>query len=277
MEKKMLDGIKGKVAIVTGAGRGIGQGVALRLAQEGAKLVINDRDQEPLDETIKRIQKDGGEVVGIAESVTADDIGEKLAQKALDTFGDIHIVVPAAGFLWDGMIHRMTNEQFETIINVHLGGTFKVVRDSFKIMREKAREEKENGTTVPARRIVTISSLSGFGNLGQANYSAAKAGIAGLTRTVAIEGAMFNVLANSLAFGLIDTRMTRPIESQNEYVDGAVQGIPETARQKALEEIPLHRAGSIEEAVGPIVFFCSDLSTYTTGALLEVNGGVHIT
>tara|TARA_B100000686_G_scaffold35133_2_gene36654 strand:- start:3189 stop:4022 length:834 start_codon:yes stop_codon:yes gene_type:complete len=277
MEKKMLDGIKGKVAIVTGAGRGIGQGVALRLAQEGAKLVINDRDQEPLDETIKRIQKDGGEVVGIAESVTADDIGEKLAQKALDTFGDIHIVVPAAGFLWDGMIHRMTNEQFETIINVHLGGTFKVVRDSFKIMREKAREEKENGTTVPARRIVTISSLSGFGNLGQANYSAAKAGIAGLTRTVAIEGAMFNVLANSLAFGLIDTRMTRPIESQNEYVDGAVQGIPETARQKALEEIPLHRAGSIEEAVGPIIFFCSDLSTYTTGALLEVNGGVHIT
>ena len=273
----MLDGIKGKVAIVTGAGRGIGQGVALRLAQEGAKLVINDRDQEPLAETIKRIQKDGGEVVGIAESVTADDIGEKLAQKALDTFGDIHIVVPAAGFLWDGMIHRMTNEQFETIINVHLGGTFKVVRDSFKIMREKAREEKENGTTVPARRIVTISSLSGFGNLGQANYSAAKAGIAGLTRTVAIEGAMFNVLANSLAFGLIDTRMTRPIESQNEYVDGAVQGIPETARQKALEEIPLHRAGSIEEAVGPIVFFCSDLSTYTTGALLEVNGGVHIT
>jgi 3-oxoacyl-[acyl-carrier protein] reductase len=277
MEKKMLDGIKGKVAVVTGAGRGIGQGVALRLAQEGAKLVINDRDQEPLDETIKRIQKDGGEVVGIAESVTADDIGEKLAQKALDTFGDIHIVVPAAGFLWDGMIHRMTNEQFETIINVHLGGTFKVVRDSFKIMREKAREEKENGTTVPARRIVTISSLSGFGNLGQANYSAAKAGIAGLTRTVAIEGAMFNVLANSLAFGLIDTRMTRPIESQTEYVDGAVQGIPETARQKALEEIPLHRAGSIEEAVGPIVFFCSDLSTYTTGALLEVNGGVHIT
>ena len=273
----MLDGIKGKVAIVTGAGRGIGQGVALRLAQEGAKLVINDRDQEPLDETIKRIQKDGGEVVGIAESVTADDIGEKLAQKALDTFGDIHILVPAAGFLWDGMIHRMTNEQFETIINVHLVGTFKVVRDSFKIMREKAREEKENGTTVPARRIVTISSLSGFGNLGQANYSAAKAGIAGLTRTVAIEGAMFNVLANSLAFGLIDTRMTRPIESQNEYVDGAVQGIPETARQKALEEIPLHRAGSIEEAVGPIVFFCSDLSTYTTGALLEVNGGVHIT
>ncbi|MQF87267.1 MAG: SDR family oxidoreductase [SAR202 cluster bacterium] len=273
----MLDGIKNKVAIVTGAGRGIGQGVAIRLAKEGAKLVINDRDQEPLDHTIDLIKSAGGDVVGVAASVTDDDIGDQLAKAAIERFGDIHIVVPAAGFLWDGMIHKMSNEQFDTIINVHLGGTFKVVRDTFKVMRENARLEKEKGVTVPARRIVTISSLSGFGNLGQANYSAAKAGIAGLTRTVAIEGAMFNVLANSLAFGLIDTRMTRPIESQQEFVDGAVQGIPESARNKALDEIPLHRAGTIEEAVGPIVFFCSDLATYATGALLEINGGVHIT
>jgi 3-oxoacyl-[acyl-carrier protein] reductase len=272
-----MEGIIGRTAIVTGAGRGIGQGVAIRLAQEGANIVVNDRDQGPLDETIAEIQSHGGKAVGLAASVTDPGIGERLAKLAVDSFGDIHIVVTAAGFLWDGMLHRMTDDQFQTIIDVHLGGTFRVVRDSFKIMREHARAEQERGEAVPARRVVTISSLSGFGNLGQANYAAAKAGIAGFTRTVALEGALFNILANSLAFGFIDTRMTRAIESQNEYVDQAVQGIPEAARQRALDMIPLKRSGSIDEAVGPIVFFCSDLSTYTTGALLEVNGGVHIT
>ena len=273
----MVEGIDGRVAIVTGAGRGIGQGVAVRLAREGARVVLNDRDQEPLDETLKLIEEAGGAAVGLAASVTDPEIGQRLAELAVNTYGDIHIVVTAAGFLWDGMIHRMTDEQFETIVDVHLGGTFRVVRDTFKVMRERARAEKERGENVPARRIVTISSLSGFGNLGQANYAAAKAGIAGLTRTVAIEGALFNVLANSLAFGFIDTRMTRATELQNEYVGEAVQGIPEAARQKALDLIPLHRPGAVEEAVGPIIFFCSDLSTYATGALLEVNGGVHIT
>ena len=273
----MVEGIDGRVAIVTGAGRGIGQGVALRLAREGACIVANDLDQEPLDDTLRQIEGFAGEAVGLAGSVTEPDIGERLADLAMRTYGNVHIVVPAAGFLWDGMLHRMSDEQFTTIIDVHLGGTFRVVRDAFKVMRELARSEREAGETVPPRRIVTISSLSGFGNMGQANYAAAKAGIAGFTRTVAIEGAMFNILANSLAFGFIDTRMTRAMESQNESVFGAAQGIPQAAREKALELIPLKRAGAVDEAVGPIVFFCSGLSTYATGALLEVNGGVHIT
>ena len=273
----MVEGIAGRVAVVTGAGRGIGQGVALRLAKEGASVVANDLDQGPLDETLRQIEESGGTAAGLAASVTDADVGERLASLAIERFGGLHIVVTAAGFLWDGMIHRMTDEQFNSIVDVHLGGTFRVVRDAFKVMREHARQEKERGEAVPARHIVTISSLSGFGNLGQANYSAAKAGIAGLTRTVAIEGAMFNVLANSMAFGFIDTRMTRAMESQSEYVSGAPQGIPEAARNRALEAIPLKRAAAVEEAVGPIVFLCSDLSTYVTGALLEVNGGVHIT
>ncbi len=272
----MVEGIAGRVAIVTGAGRGIGQGVALRLAKEGASVVANDLDQAPLDETLRLIREAGGSAAGLAASVADPDVGERLASLAVERFGGLHIAVAAAGFLWDGMIHRMTDEQFESVVNVHLGGTFRVARDAFKVMREHARQEKERGEEVPARRIVTISSLSGFGNLGQANYSAAKAGIAGLTRTLALEGAMFNVLANSLAFGFIDTRMTRAMESQSEYVGGAAQGIPEAARSKALDLIPLKRAASVEEAVGPIVFFCSDLSTYATGALLEVNGGVHM-
>lgn len=272
----MVEGIAGRVAIVTGAGRGIGQGVALRLAKEGASVVANDLEQGPLDETLRLIEDAGGRAAGLAASVADPDVGERLAALAVERFGGLHIAVTAAGFLWDGMIHRMTDEQFDAVVNVHLGGTFRVARDAFKTMREHARREKERGEEVPARRIVTISSLSGFGNLGQANYSAAKAGIAGLTRTLALEGAMFNVLANSLAFGFIDTRMTRAMESQSEYVGEAAQGIPEAARNKALDLIPLKRAAAVEEAVGPIVFFCSDLSTYATGALLEVNGGVHM-
>ena len=138
-------------------------------------------------------------------------------------------------------------------------------------LREQARAERERGEEPPARHIVTISSLSGFGHLGQANYSAAKAGIAGLTRTVALEGASFNVLANSVAFGVIDTRLTRPREGQEERVGQAVLGIPREQREKAVELVPLKRVGTVDEAVGPVLFLCSDLANYTTGALLEVN------
>lgn len=272
-----MEGIDGRVAIVTGAGRGIGQGTAMALSREGASIVCNDLEQGPADETVRMIEADGGKAVALAGSVTEPDLGEKLTALAVERFGGLHIVVTAAGYTWDGMVHRMTDEQWQAIIDVHLTGTFRVARDAFKVMREHAREEKERGENVPARHLVTISSLSGFGNIGQANYSAAKAGIVGLTRTMAIEGAMFNVLANSLAFGFIDTRLTRARENQEERVGQAVLGVPDDQRQRFIELIPLKRAGAVEEAVGPIVFLCSDLSSYTTGALLEVNGGVHMT
>ena len=158
----MVEGIAGRVAVVTGAGRGIGQGVALRLAREGASVVANDLDQGPLDETLRQIEESGGTAAGLTASVTDADVGERLASLAIERFGGLHIVVTAAGFLWDGMIHRMTDEQFNSIVDVHLGGTFRVVRDAFKVMREHARQEKERGEAVPARHIVTISSLSGI-------------------------------------------------------------------------------------------------------------------
>ncbi|MEX2431695.1 MAG: SDR family oxidoreductase [Dehalococcoidia bacterium] len=271
-----MKGIRGRVAIVTGAGRGIGQGAALALAEEGADLVVNDLEQGPLDETVRQIEALGGRAAALAGSVAERGIGERLAKLALERFGDIHIAVTAAGYTWDGMTHRVTDEQWQSIIDVHLTGTFYVVRDAFKVMRDKAREAQERGETPLPRHIVTISSMSGFGNLGQVNYAAAKAGIAGLTRTVALEGAMFNILANSLAYGPIDTRLTRPREAQEERIGEAVLGIPTAHRDKHVESLPMKRVGTVEEAVGPILFLASDLANYTSGALLEVNGAAHI-
>ncbi len=269
-------GIDGRVAIVTGAGRGIGQGVALSLAEQGASLVVNDLDQQPLDETLSQIEAMGGKAAGVVGSVTDADIGERLVTAAMDRFGDIGIVVAAAGYTWDGMAHRMPDEQWQAIIDVHLTGTFHVVRDTFKVMRERAQQERERGESPPARHIVTVSSQSGFGNLGQVNYSAAKAGIVGLTRTIAIEGAAFNILANSVAFGTIDTRLTRARESQEERLGQAVLGVPKAHRDKVVEALPMKRVGKVEEAVGPIVFLSSELANYVSGALLEVNGASHI-
>ncbi len=271
-----MDGVDGKVAIVTGAGRGIGQGVALRLAEEGASVVANDLDQEPLDDTVRQIEAMGAKAVGLPGSVTEPDMGERLAAQAVERFGGLDIVVAAAGYTWDGMAHRMSDEQWQSIIDVHLTGTFRVVRDAFKVMREDAKAVVDGGGTPPARHIVTVSSQSGFGNLGQANYAAAKAGIVGLTRTIALEGAAFNILANSVAFGLMDTRLTRPREAQEERVGDAVLGIPQAARDKQMELLPMRRAGTVAEAVGPVLFLVSDLANYVSGALLEVNGAAHL-
>lgn len=271
-----MNGIEGKVAIVTGAGRGIGQAVALGLAEEGAFIVANDLDQEPLDDTLGQIAAMGGKGVGLAASVGDADIGKRLADLAVENFGDLHLVFTAAGYTWDGMVHRMTDDQWQAIIDIHLTGTFRVLRDAFNVMRDNAKASMDNGEVPVSRHLVTVSSQSGFGNLGQANYAAAKAGIVGLTRTMALEGAMFNILANSVAYGAIDTRLTRARESQEERLGEAVLGIPKTRREEMVGDLPMKRVGTVEEAAGPVIFLCSDQSNYVSGALLEINGASHI-
>ena len=271
-----VEGIQDRVAIVTGAGRGIAQAVALKFADEGGLIVANDVDQEPLDETLRLIRVMGGKGVGLVGSVTEPDIGERLAELAVSTYGDVHHVFTAAGYTWDGMTHRMSDEQWQAIIDVHLTGTFRVVRDTFKVMRELAQTSIARGEAPVSRHIVTVSSQSSFGNLGQVNYAAAKAGIVGLTRTVALEGAMFNIVANSVAYGAIDTRLTRARETQEERQGQAVLGIPQVRRNKMIEDLPMKRVGTIDEAAGPVLFLCSDLSNYVSGALLEINGASHI-
>jgi 3-oxoacyl-[acyl-carrier protein] reductase len=148
-----VNGIEGKVAIVTGAGRGIGQAVALGLAEEGALIVANDLDQEPLDETLAQIEAMGGKGVGLAASVGDTDIGTRLADLAVSRFGDVHLVFTAAGYTWDGMIHRMTDDQWQAIIDIHLTGTFRVVRDAFNVMRDNAKAAMDRGETPIARHI----------------------------------------------------------------------------------------------------------------------------
>ena len=264
---------EGKVALVTGAGRGIGQALALALAANGANLVLNDLDQEPLDETVSIAN---GSPIAIAGSVTNPEIGQRLTNSALENFGGLDLVATCAGYTWDVMFHRMVDTQWQAIIDVHLGGTYNVVHPAYQAMRIQATAEKDQVKQAEPRHILTVSSSSSFGNVGQANYSAAKAGIVGLTRTIALEGAPFNILANAVAFGPIDTRMTRPRESQDERVGEAVQGIPESARAKYFSTLPMGRPGNIEEAVGPMMFLLSPEANYISGALLEVNGAAHI-
>ena len=270
-----MEGLQDKVCIITGAGRGIGRGLAIAMAAEGVHLLLNDLDHGPLEETVAQINELSGQAVPIAGSVTDSAVTQQLVHQAVDRFGDLHMVVSCAGFTWDGMFHRMTDEQWQSIVDVHLTGTYRVLRGAFAEMRERAKQEQEHGHPA-ARKVITISSMSSFGNVGQANYAAAKAGIVGLTRTLALEGARFNILANSVAYGAIDTRLTRPRESQTEQIGDAVLGIPTEAREEYISRIALGRVGTIEEAVGPLLFLASDLSNYVSGILLEVNGAAHI-
>ena len=272
-----MRGIQGKVALITGAGRGIGSGTALRLAEEGAGgIVLNDLDEEPLQEAVRAVQEKGCKCVGLAGSVTDPELAGKLVRLATESFGDLHLVALCAGFTWDGVIHRMSDEQWQSIIDVHLTGSFRVLREAMRFMRERAQKEREGGGEPPARKIVTISSRSAFGNFGQANYSSAKAGLLGLARTVALEGAPFNILANAVAFGMVDTRLTQEKELGETTGGGIALGIPKELREQVIQLVPLKRMGTVEEAAGSIAFLLSDDAGYVTGHTLEVNGGRHM-
>lgn len=268
-----MRGLKNKVALITGAGRGIGRAVALRLADEGARLVLNDLEEGPVQQVRQEILARGAQAVAVAGSVTEQPRVEQMAKAAVDTYNDLHIVVTCAGFTWDGVLHRMTDEMWQSIIDVHLTGTFRVVREAVRFMRERAKQEQQEHGHATARKIITIASSSAFGNFGQANYTAAKAGIIGLTKTVAIEGAMFNILANALAFGMIDTRLTRDKEQGETFMGRVPLGIPKEIREQAMQRILLKRPGTVEEAAGGIVFLASDDANYITGQVLHVNGG----
>lgn len=269
-----MNGIEGKIAIITGGGRGIGRQTALRLAEEGALgIVLNDLDEAPLKEVVDKVEAFGTKTVAVAGSVVDSNLATRLVKEATDNFGGIDHLVTCAGFPWAGMVHRITDKQWQTIIDVHLTGTFWIVRESMRIMRESAREELDQGKTAVYRKIVTISSGAANGAFGNANYAAAKAGILGLTRTVAAEGAQFNILANSVSFGMVDTRLTQA-EDSGDTIDGrVVAAFPRGMRQELVQRIPLQRPATVEEAAGSIVFLLSQDADFITGQTLVVNGG----
>ena len=269
----------GKVAIVTGSGRGIGKEIALRLVRDGAKVVINDIDEAPAKETIAEIEKMGGKAVACNGDVAKADFGDRIVKTAVDAFGGCHVVVNNAGYTWDSVIQKMSDEQWYAILDVHLTAPFRVLRAFQQHFRQAVEKERSAGTRI-VRKVVNISSTSGVtGNAGQSNYSAGKAGIVGLTKTLAKEFGRYDCTVNAVAFGYIQTRLTKPlaqgedgeIEVQGRKVKIGVQG----GRIAAMNQmIPLGRGGLPSEAAGSVYLFCSPDSDYVSGQCLVVNGGL---
>jgi 3-oxoacyl-[acyl-carrier protein] reductase len=270
--------LDGKTAIVTGAGRGIGRAAAQLLAAQGARVLAADLDEKSLAETAATIAAGGGKAQTLAGDVTAQELAGTLVETALRLFGGIDILVNNAGFTWDGALHKMTDEQWQSILDVHLTAPFRIIRAASSYFRETAKREIAAEGRAHARKIVNISSTSGTrGNFGQANYAAAKAGVIGLTKTLAREWGRFNIQVNAVAFGLIDTRLTRRKESGEKIARGDSTidlGIPAGMREQAIRQIPLGRPGTPEEAAGVILFFASPLSDYVSGQVLEASGGL---
>jgi 3-oxoacyl-[acyl-carrier protein] reductase len=266
--------LDGKSAIVTGSARGIGRATAEILSAEGAQVLINDLDGDVAEQAAKEIQ---GETAVYAGDLTRPGAPDELVQKAIDSFGKIDIIVNNAGYTIDEPVHKMTDEHFQAMLDIHTVVPFRVIRAAAPHLREPAKKEREEGKEV-FRKIVNVSSTSGtFGNAGQANYSSGKAGVVGLTKTVAKEWGQFKVNVNAVAFGFIDTRLTQAKVDENAMEIGGEKvqlGIPEQMRQMAAMLIPLGRPASPEEAAGGIFFLCSPWSNYVHGQTLHVTGGL---
>jgi 3-oxoacyl-[acyl-carrier protein] reductase len=266
-----------KVALVTGAGRGIGQAIALKLASEGARVVVNDLDESPALATVALIGAGGAQAVPCIGSVTERGFAGRFVATALDAFGGLDIIVNNAGFTWDGVIQKMTDEQWDAILDVHLKAPFLILRAASEFIRSAAKAEAERGQPVH-RKVVNISSVSGLsGNAGQANYSAAKAGVVGLTKALAKEWGRYRVNVNAVAFGLIHTRLTAASADAGTTIDVGGRTIrvglnPEIHR--VMEQlIPMGRAGTPEEAAGAVYLFCIPESDYISGEVVICGGG----
>ncbi|GMW00730.1 MAG: 3-oxoacyl-ACP reductase [Candidatus Hydrogenedentota bacterium] len=269
--------LAGQVAIITGAGRGIGEAAARQMGKEGASVIVSDLDEKVADAVAASIQNDGGKAIAVSGDVTDPAFPDRVFEAATAAFGQVTVLVNNAGYTWDGVIHKMTDEQWQAMIDVHATAPFRLVRAAAKYMRDVAKEELMAGQTPRYRTIINISSTSGLhGNGGQANYATAKMGIIGLTKTVAKEWGSFGITCNAVAFGFIDTRLTRPKEEGAAITVQGKEiplGIPSGMRDMIPMLIPLNRPGTAEEAAGGIVMMASPYARYITGHVLEVTGG----
>ena len=270
--------LEGKVAIITGAGRGIGRACAELFAAHGARVVLSDIDPEPTHEAAEAIKGNNGDALAVAGDVTSTEFAPRLIKATLDTYGRLDAIVNNAGYTWDGTAHKMSDEQWQAMLDVHLTAPFRIIRAASEYLRETAKREREGSGQAVARKIVNVSSTTGTrGNAGQSNYAAGKAGIIGLTKTLAKEWGQFNIQVNAVAFGFIETRLTQAKEANErltrESADIAL-GIPQAHRDIAFRMIPMGRGGTPEEAAGAVLFFASPLSNYVSGQVLEVTGGL---
>jgi 3-oxoacyl-[acyl-carrier protein] reductase len=273
--EKMLDG---KVCIVTGAGRGIAKETALWFAREGGKVVVCELDEDPAKETVAEIEAMNGKAVAVVGDITADGVPEKIVKTAIDVFDGLDVIVNTAGYTWDALVQKMTDQQWEAMLKIHLTAPFRIIRAAAPFIRERAKMEIEAGKTV-MRKIINVSSTSGTqGNAGQLNYSAAKMGVIGMTKTLAKEWGRYNVNVNCVAYGAIETRLVQLKKKGEEaFIERNGQkipiGVPEEGREKWKTIIPLGRAGTADEAARVILFFASPLSDYVSGQTLICGGG----
>jgi 3-oxoacyl-[acyl-carrier protein] reductase len=262
-----------KVAIVTGSARGIGRATAELLSEHGAKVLINDLDADVAQETAGQI---AGETTVYAGDLTKEGAPDDLVKTAIDAWGRVDIIVNNAGYTLDAPIHKMSDDWFQRMLDIHVVVPFRVIRAAAPHLREPAKREREQGVEV-FRKIVNVSSISGtMGNAGQANYSAGKSAVVGLTKTLAKEWGQFKVNCNAVAFGYIETRLTASKEDTNVMEIGGEKvqlGIPDQLRGMASMLIPLGRPGTPEEAAGGVFFLCSPWSNYVHGQVLNVTGG----
>jgi len=269
--------LDGKVALITGSGRGIGRSIALKLASEGARIVVNDLDAEPALETVQAILETGGQAVACVGSVAATDFADRFIGTAVNAYKGLDIIVNNAGYTWDNVIQKMTDEQWYAMLDCHLTAPFRILRTAQPVIRALSKTEAESGTRV-VRKVVNISSVAGlFGNAGQTNYAAAKAGIVGLTQTLAKEWGRMNVTVNCVAYGFIKTRLTvSAVGESTANIDGRDIKVGVNPDLLAMMErsIPLGRGGTPEEAAGAVYLLCIPESDYVSGQTLMCSGGL---
>ncbi len=269
--------LEGKVALVSGSGRGIGRAIALKLASEGARVVVNDLDRDPAEQTVADIKVAGGEAIACHGSVTAPDFAERFVHSAIDAYKGIDIIVNNAGYTWDSVIQKMTDEQWYAILDCHLTAPFRILRAAQPVIRALSKAEADAGKEV-YRKVVNISSVAGLGgNAGQTNYAVAKAGILGMTKTLAKEWGRMRVNVNAVAFGYIQTRMTAATANSDATVNIEGREIKVGVNPELMKmmeaQIPLGRGGTPEDAAGAVYMFCIPESNYVSGQTLVCGGG----
>ncbi|WP_438952125.1 SDR family NAD(P)-dependent oxidoreductase [Porticoccus sp.] len=271
--------LAGKVALVSGAGRGIGREIALKLASEGARLVINDLDAELLEKLVSDIQRLGSDAVVCPGSVTAEDFGMRFVKTAVDAFDGLDIIINNAGYTWDNVIQKMDDEQWYAMLDVHMTAPYRILKAAQPFIKNYHTLEMEGGEQV-YRKVVNVSSISGLGgNAGQLAYSAAKAGVVGMTKTLCKEWGRYNVNVNAVAFGFIETRLTSPAsESPTINIAGKEIRVGVSDQMTSLLKtlIPLQRTGTAKEAADAVYLFCIPESNYISGQTLVVGGGLEI-
>jgi 3-oxoacyl-[acyl-carrier protein] reductase len=269
--------LDGKIAIVSGAGRGIGRSIALKLAAEGASVVVNDLDPDPAAQVVDEITGAGGRAVACPGSVSAPDFGERFVGTATQHFGGLDIVINNAGYTWDTVVQKMSDDQWDAILDVHLRAPFRILRAAQPVISKAAKAEAAEGREVH-RKVVNISSVAGlYGNAGQVNYASAKAGIVGLTRTLAKEWGRYKVNVNAVAFGFIETRLTAASADGSATIDIEGReirvGVNPALLEMANQMIPLGRPGTPDEAAGSVVMLTYPEADYVSGQILVTGGG----